>query len=174
MQYFTGNEWLFFIEEQNSKRSKLHASKLLLKPPLSSLEECDANKGLMWTQYVVKDRFDINPYHHFKLNHAGTTATHRSPCIPQGGEFPHPGIYREYIPRNIYVCVCERRIPTAIQVYTEYIPRNMCVCKCSLEIMSSIPAGSTIIYRFLRGFICVSLCQSIKIKPTNIYSQVPL
>ena len=39
----------------------------------------------------------------------------------------------------------------------------------SLEVVSSIPAGSTIIYRFLWGFICVSLYQSIKIKPTNIY-----
>ena len=39
----------------------------------------------------------------------------------------------------------------------------------SLEVVSSIPAGSTIIYRFLCGFICVSLCQSIKVKPTNIY-----
>ena len=38
----------------------------------------------------------------------------------------------------------------------------------SLEVVSSIPAGSTIIYRFLCGFICVSLCQSIKIKPTNM------
>ena len=38
----------------------------------------------------------------------------------------------------------------------------------SLEVVSSIPAWSTIIYRFLCGFICVSLCQSIKIKPTNI------
>ena len=39
----------------------------------------------------------------------------------------------------------------------------------SLEVVSSIPAGSTIIYRFLCGFICVSLCQSIKIKPTKMY-----
>ena len=39
----------------------------------------------------------------------------------------------------------------------------------SLEVVSSIPAGSTIIYRFLCGLICVSLCQSIKIKPTNMY-----
>ena len=39
----------------------------------------------------------------------------------------------------------------------------------SLEVVSSIPAWSTIIYRFLCGFICVSLCQSIKIKPTNMY-----
>ena len=39
----------------------------------------------------------------------------------------------------------------------------------SLEVVSSIPVWSTIIYRFLCGFICVSLCQSIKIKPTNIY-----
>ena len=38
----------------------------------------------------------------------------------------------------------------------------------SLEVVSSIPAGSTIIYRFLCGFMCVSLCQSIKIKSTNI------
>ena len=39
----------------------------------------------------------------------------------------------------------------------------------SLEVVSSIPAWSTIIYRFLCGFICVSLCQRIKIKPTNMY-----
>ena len=39
----------------------------------------------------------------------------------------------------------------------------------SLEVVSSIPAGSTIIYRFLCGFICVSLCQSIKIKPTKMF-----
>ena len=39
----------------------------------------------------------------------------------------------------------------------------------SLEAVSSIPAGSTITYRFLCGFICVSLCQSIKIKATNMY-----
>ena len=39
----------------------------------------------------------------------------------------------------------------------------------SLEVVSSIPAWSTIIYRFLCGSICVSLCQSIKIKPTNMY-----
>ena len=38
----------------------------------------------------------------------------------------------------------------------------------SLEVVSSIPAGSMIIYRFLCGFICVSLYQSIKIKPTNM------
>ena len=43
-------------------------------------------------------------------------------------------------------------------------------CCLSLEIVSSIPARSTIIYRFLCGFICVSLWQSIKIKPTyHIY-----
>ena len=39
----------------------------------------------------------------------------------------------------------------------------------SLEVVSSMPAGSTIIYRFLCGLICVSLCQSIKIKSTNMY-----
>ena len=38
----------------------------------------------------------------------------------------------------------------------------------SLEVVSSIPAGSMIIYRFLCGFICVSLCQSIKLKPTDM------
>ena len=38
----------------------------------------------------------------------------------------------------------------------------------SLEVVSSIPAVSTIIYRFLCGFICVSLCQSIKIKNQQI------
>ena len=44
----------------------------------------------------------------------------------------------------------------------------------SLEVVSSIPAWSTIIYRFLCGFICVSLCQSIKIKPTNMCLNVCL
>ena len=39
----------------------------------------------------------------------------------------------------------------------------------SLEVVSWIPAWSTIIYRFLCGFICASLCQSIKIKPTKMY-----
>ena len=39
----------------------------------------------------------------------------------------------------------------------------------SLEVVSSIPAGSRIIYRFFCGLICVSLCQSIKIKPRNMY-----
>ena len=39
----------------------------------------------------------------------------------------------------------------------------------SLEVVSSIPAGSTVIYWFLCGFICVSLCQSIKTKPTNMW-----
>ena len=38
----------------------------------------------------------------------------------------------------------------------------------SLEVVSSIPAWSTIIYRFLCGVICVSLCQSIKIKNQQI------
>ena len=39
-------------------------------------------------------------------------------------------------------------------------------CCLSLEVVSSIPAVSTIIYRFLCVFICISLCQNIKIKPT--------
>ena len=38
----------------------------------------------------------------------------------------------------------------------------------SLEVVSSISTGSTINHRFLCGYICVSLCQSIKIKPANI------
>ena len=45
-----------------------------------------------------------------------------------------------------------------------------CLSRLSLEVVSSIPAGSTIIYLFLCGFICVSLCQSIKIEPTNMYN----
>ena len=44
-------------------------------------------------------------------------------------------------------------------------------CCLSLAVASSIPAGSTIIHGFLCGFICVSLCQSINIKPTNIKIQ---
>ena len=42
-------------------------------------------------------------------------------------------------------------------------------CCLSLEVVISIPAGSTIIYRFLCRLICVSLYQSIKIKPINMY-----
>ena len=38
----------------------------------------------------------------------------------------------------------------------------------SLEVVSSISAGSTIIYRFLSEFECVSLYHSIKVKPTNM------
>ena len=37
------------------------------------------------------------------------------------------------------------------------------------EVVSSILAGFTIIYRFHCGFICVYLCQSIKIKTSNMY-----
>ena len=39
----------------------------------------------------------------------------------------------------------------------------------SLDVVISIPVGSTIIYRFLCGFICVSLWPRIKIKATNMY-----
>ena len=39
----------------------------------------------------------------------------------------------------------------------------------SLDVVSSIPAGSTIICRFLCGFICISLCQRINITPANLY-----
>ena len=42
-------------------------------------------------------------------------------------------------------------------------------CCPSLEVVSSIPAGPMIIHRFLCWFICVSLCQSIKTKPTKMY-----
>ena len=41
----------------------------------------------------------------------------------------------------------------------------------SLEVVSSIPAGSTIICLclWLCGFICVSQCHSVRIKPANVY-----
>ena len=42
-------------------------------------------------------------------------------------------------------------------------------CCFSLEVVSSIPARSMMIYRFLYGFICVARCQSIKIKTTNMH-----
>ena len=42
-------------------------------------------------------------------------------------------------------------------------------CCLSLEVVSSIPAGSAIIHRFLCWFICVFLCQSIKIKQTHTH-----
>ena len=46
-------------------------------------------------------------------------------------------------------------------------------CCISLEVVSSIPTGSTLIYRFLCGFICVSLCKSIKINPQICISRAP-
>ena len=42
-------------------------------------------------------------------------------------------------------------------------------CTWSLEVLSLIPTGSTIIYWFLCGFIWVSMFQSNKIKPANMY-----
>ena len=71
----------------------------------------------------------------------------------------------------MYVCVY---VCMYVCMYVCHACACMYVCmyvrSClSLEVVSSIPAGSTIIYRFLCGFICVSLCQSIKIKPTNMY-----
>ena len=62
----------------------------------------------------------------------------------------------------------ELRFFTQFQWREAYVLDSWRSC-LSLEVVSSIPAGSTIIYRFLCGFICVSLCQSIKIKPTNMY-----
>ena len=43
-------------------------------------------------------------------------------------------------------------------------------CCLGMEVVSSILAGSTIIYQFLCGFICVSLGQSFKIKPRKMYN----
>ena len=64
----------------------------------------------------------------------------------------------------------ELRFLTQFQWREAYVLDNWQLGSClSLEVVSSIPAGSRIIYRFLCGFICVSLCQSIKIKPTNMY-----
>ena len=63
----------------------------------------------------------------------------------------------------------------------ESIYMYMCMCMCttgswrscfSLEVVSSIPAGFTIIYRYFCGFICLSLCQSININPTNMYMYI--
>ena len=42
---------------------------------------------------------------------------------------------------------------------------------CKLAVLPQ--SGGRIIYRFLCGFICVSLCQSIKIKRTNMYIARP-
>ena len=60
----------------------------------------------------------------------------------------------------MYTCTHIQKAYAYIHTYVECL---------SLKVVSSIPAGSTIIHRFLCGFICVSLCQSIKIKPTNMY-----
>ena len=54
------------------------------------------------------------------------------------------------------IVICHRR---SLYYFWQVLPHS-----------GSIPVGSTIIYRFfLGGFKCVSLCQSIKIKPTNMY-----
>ena len=71
---------------------------------------------------------------------------------------------------SIYVCILLSSVT------------NVCVMQASinilllrqlvvldLEVASSIPAGSTIIYRFLCGFKHVFMCQSIKSKPTNTF-----
>ena len=71
-------------------------------------------------------------------------------------------------------CLCQSIEINNKQYVCAYVRTYACMCVCmrsclSLEVVSSIPAGLTIIYRFLCGFKCVSLCQSNKIKPTNMY-----
>ena len=70
---------------------------------------------------------------------------------------------------TIAPCVCIRGHIVCCNNDTSVRFYSFSKCCLSLEVVSSIPAGSTIIYRFLCGFICVFLCQSIKIKPTNTY-----
>ena len=70
-----------------------------------------------------------------------------------------------YIYIYIYMCVC---LCVCLCVCACL---RVCayICVCVLEVVSVIPAGSTIIYWPLCGLIYVSLCQSIKIKPTKMY-----
>ena len=76
---------------------------------------------------------------------------------------------------KIWICVhiCISICPVCVRNFSSVKRTCWTTSSCrsclSLEVVSSIPAGSTVIYRFLCGFICVSLCQSIKIKPTNMY-----
>ena len=42
-------------------------------------------------------------------------------------------------------------------------------CCLRLEVVSSIPIRTTIIHRFLCGFLCDSLCHTIKIKPIKMH-----
>ena len=57
-------------------------------------------------------------------------------------------------------CVCVSGVCGCGMFWNRYL---------SLEVAKSIPAWSTIICRFLYGFICVFMGQRIKIKPTNTY-----
>ena len=74
----------------------------------------------------------------------------------------HP-ICKYFILNTIYNAIKSK----AVKRYWRYV--WLLRCCLSLELVSSIPAWSTMIYRFLCGFICVSLCQSITIKPTDMY-----
>ena len=90
--------------------------------------------------------------------------------ITAGGIFWQVHVFRHSL--NYIMCIC-------ICIYM-CMCMCMCICMCMCttgswrsclipEVVSSIPAGSTINYQFFCGFICVSLCQSIKIKPTNMF-----
>ena len=81
-----------------------------------------------------------------------------------------------FIPDGLSVVQCSLGHDIGVAFLTQFQWREAYVLDTwqlaelhSLEVVSSIPAGSTIIYRFLCGFICVSLCQSIKSIPTNMY-----
>ena len=73
-----------------------------------------------------------------------------------------------YVCMHVCICVCMYVCMHACMCVYMYICMYICSC-LSLEVVSSIPAGSTIINRFLCGVICVSLRQSINIKPKNMY-----
>ena len=102
-----------------------------------------------------------------------------SPAPGRSSKLTHTGVEIDTmcIPDRLSVVQCSHGHVIGVAFFRRYFSGVKRTCwttgswrSClSLEVVSSIPAWSTIIYRFLCGFICVSLCQSIKIKPTNMY-----
>ena len=65
----------------------------------------------------------------------------------------------------MYICMC---VYICVRIYVLCVCIRICLCTYMLHSASMSQIHRTL-NRFLCGFICVSLCQSIKIKPPNMY-----
>ena len=103
----------------------------------------------------------------------------RSNILSEVSASSHSVIYYRYS-RDIYSCPVQLRACHWDCVFSHNFSGKKRTCwttdswRCCLrlEVVSSIPTGSTMIYRLLCGSICVFLYQSIKINPTNMYRQI--